>query len=274
MKPKDRSDELAWIPVGEHAKAFGSESYTLPPTGDLIGKSLNLHFENGRFSDCRFETKNKLHWSAASGAERSRESDETYYGTEIREGVYFIDYVKHVERATSVSLVLDLNIGIFTAVIGQLPTRFQATKNISTRTIGGELTGVRATFLSGSINKPFSKMKTPRHTTTNELVGKRVEYTYSPTERYEHLYLTENLYTWHCLAGAEKGLADTDRCHYYKLSDKLYLFVWREKIIPTLGVLIEDFDGMKTSGKIMGYRGNNFGALSNFQVGAKAHILY
>jgi len=273
MKPKDRSVELAWIPVGELAKAFASGSYILPPATDLVGKRLNLYFEDGRVSEYTFETTNKLHCSVVSGAGRTR--DETYSGTEVREGVYFVDYVNHLERATSVSLVLDLNVGIFTAVIGQLPTRFQARKNISTRSVlGRELTSVVATFLSGSINKPFSKTKTPRHGPTNELLGKRVEYTYSPTERYEHLYLNENFYTWHCLAGAEKGLADTDRCYYYKLSDKLYLFVWREKIVPTLGVLIEDFDQMKTSGKIFGYKGNDFRALSNFQVGAKARILY
>ncbi|MCS6036118.1 hypothetical protein LNQ52_01035 [Klebsiella pneumoniae subsp. pneumoniae] len=33
----------------------------------------------------------------------------------------------------------------------------------------------------------------------------------------------------------EKGLADVDRCHYVQVAEDLYLFVWREKIIPTLG---------------------------------------
>ena len=38
-----------------------------------------------------------------------------------------------------------------------------------------------------------------------------------------------------CLDGVEKGLADVDRCHYVQVAEDLYLFVWREKIIPTLG---------------------------------------
>ena len=68
-----------------------------------------------------------------------------------------------------------------------------------------------------------------------------MEYTYSPTERYEHIYLNEDFYTWQCLMGSEKGLADTDRCHYLKLGEQLYLFVWREKIVPTLGAVVADF---------------------------------
>jgi len=104
-------------------------------------------------------------------------------------------------------------------------------------------------------------------------VGQRIEYTYSPTERYEHVYLNDRLYTWHCLAGSEKGLADTDRCHYLRLAPLLYLFVWREKLVPTLGVVVVDLEQMKTTGKIFGYRGFAAGTLVNFPVGARARRL-
>lgn len=77
-----------------------------------------------------------------------------------------------------------------------------------------------------------------------------------PPSSFEHIYLNEKLYTWHCMAGIEKGLADTDRCHYYKIAGSgtgsdagLYLFIWREKIIPTLGMVLVDFSRMKTTGK-------------------------
>ncbi len=70
-----------------------------------------------------------------------------------------------------------------------------------------------------------------------------------------------------------KGLADVDRCHYVQVAEDLYLFVWREKIIPTLGVILIDLQQMRTDGKIMGYQGSDFGALSNFPVGASAKIL-
>lgn len=59
---------------------------------------------------------------------------------------------------------------------------------------------------------------------TSELIGMRNMYTYNPKERYEHVYLNEQFYAWHCLDGVEKGLADVDRCHYIKVSEQLYLF--------------------------------------------------
>lgn len=54
---------------------------------------------------------------------------------------------------------------------------------------------------------------------------------------------------------------------------KLYLFVWREKIVPTLGVVMIDLERMKTDGKIFGYHGSRFDAQSNFPVGALAQVL-
>jgi len=43
--------------------------------------------------------------------------------------------------------------------------------------------------------------------------------------------------------------------------------------VPTLGVVMIDLDRMKTGGKIFGYHGNRFDALSNFPVGAHARVL-
>jgi hypothetical protein len=103
---------------------------------------------------------------------------------------------------------------------------------------------------------------------TTELVGKRIRYRYSTTELYEHIYLNPSFYSWHCLSGVEAGLCDTDFCHYIKLREELYLFVWQEKIVPTLGVVTIDLVRGKTDGKIFGYAGYDFGARSNFPVGA------
>ena len=128
-----------------------------------------------------------------------------------------------------------------------------------------------ATFSSAAVDAPFTA-GTPRHRPTTDLIGRRVEYTYSSTERYEHIYLNEDFYTWHCLMGSEKGLADTDRCHYLKLGDELYLFVWREKIIPTLGAVVADFSAMRTMGKIFGHAQDGSGVV-DFPVGARARLL-
>ena len=103
---------------------------------------------------------------------------------------------------------------------------------------------------------------------TDALVGKRVQYVYSQTEAYEHIYLNENLYTWQCLRGSEAGLADTDRCHYRRIADELYLFVWREKVVPTLGVVLGRLGGQALERQDLRLRGQRLrGSLDH------AHLL-
>ncbi len=261
-----------FIPVGQLAKAFSPDSFALHLSDDLAGKRINLHFEDGEFAECSFETMSKLVWKPASGAKSSQATEETCTVTRVRKAIYFVDFVKHLERATAVSLVLDLTRGIFTAVEGRLPEKKEARQDLLRRVDDGrELTDVAVTFRHGAIDSSFGP-RTPRHSATEELVGKRIEYTYSPTERYEHIYLNGSFYTWHCLLGVEEGLADTDYCHSYKLARNLYLFVWREKIVPTLGIVVLDLNAMRTTGKIFGYEGNNFRKVVNFRIGARARL--
>ncbi len=164
----------------------------------------------------------------------------------------------------------DRNQGNFTAVYGQLPDEAQTRLDAFSRVEQGlPLTAVEAEFRFGTLDD--ADAAPPGF--TDELIGMRNMYTYSPTERYEHIYLNDNFYAWQCLDGVEKGLADVDRCHYVKVAEQLYLFVWREKIIPTLGVVMIDLQGMRTDGKILGYQGSDFSALSNFAVGAHAQVL-
>lgn len=262
-----------WIPVGALGDAFLPENNCLPPVPDLAGRTLNLHFENGWVIEHTFSDSENLAWRMTEGESDSRQGNEHYVATRPRENIYLVDFIKSGERATSVSLVLNLNRKTFVAVIGELPVAEESLTPFITRIAQGkELTSVNATFLRGSIDGPVADSQ-PLPQVTADLLGKRVEYVYSPYEKYEHIYLNDHYYAWRCIAGSEKGLADTDACHYYKVDENLYLFVWREKIVPTLGVVMLDFNAQKTTGKILGYENNDFGALRNFTVGARLHVL-
>ena len=266
-------DAARWISVGELAEAFAPDNNTPRSSDELAGTTLRLHLENGQVVEHEFLTGSKLVWRMLEGSGAGREAEETYVATKVRDGIFFVDFVRHLEQAATVSLVLDLQFSIVTVLIGRLPERAEARRPLMERIAKGEeLTSVLGVFLAGAVNHEFTP-DTLRHRPTAELIGRRVEYTYSPTERYEHIYLNENFYTWHCLVGSEKGLADTDRCHYYKLAKDLYLFVWREKIVPTLGAVVVDFDIMRTVGKILGYQGGDFEKIANFRVGAHARLL-
>lgn len=262
-----------WIPVGALGDAFLPENNCLPPVPDLAGCQFKLYFENGWVIEHRFADNARLEWRMLEGDSDSRQGSEDYVATRPRENIYFVDFIKRGERATSVTLVLDLNHRSFIAVIGQLPEAAESLTPFITRIAQGkELTAVDATFLRGSIDCPLDAGRLLPEV-TRDLLGKRVEYSYSPFEKYEHVYLNERYYAWRCIAGSEQGLADTDACHYYKIAENLYLFVWREKIVPTLGIVMLDFNALKTTGKIVGYESNDFGKLRNFTVGARARVL-
>jgi hypothetical protein len=267
------NDKSEWIEVGELQEGFAPNSNILAPVDDLAGRTLTLHDSHGAVVRYRFESPDELSWTVPADSGGGQTHHSEYRATSLRTGIYFVDCIDTSGPAKSLSLVLDLDQGIYTAAAGQLPTESETKRDLYSRVQAADpLTGVLVTFAHGSIDTPCS-VATPRHTPTDELVGKRVQYIYSDTEAYEHIYLNEKLYTWQCLKGLERGLADTDRCHHFKIAEALYLFVWREKIIPTLGVVMVDLERMKTTGKIFGYLDNAFDKLSNFAVGAYAKVL-
>ena len=267
------SDISPWISVGALGEAFAPESNVLSCVNDLEGKTIIFNFENGWSIAHQFLANGQLKWHGIDGEVVGEQGDELYSATSLRPGIYFVDFVKAAERATTVSMIIDLNKKIFTALLGQLPERAQAMEPFLTKIAGNKsLSSVSAHFMRGALDQPFTSA-TERHALTLELIGKRVHYTYSATEKYEHTYLNANFYAWQCLQGSELGLADTDLCHYYKIDEQLYWFIWQEKIVPTLGVVMLDLQQLKTTGKIFGYSSHDFGPTSNFPVGAYARVV-
>lgn len=252
-----------WITVGALAEGFAPEAFILPRLADLAGQRLELHFANGWRIEHRFDAET-TRWRAADGHSAG---EAAYRATSVRPGIVLVDFIKREDgQAWSVSLVLDRHSQSFTAVLGQLPGAAETGEGLYARALAGkELTGVQVQILQGSLDRPWQEGACP-HAPSSELVGLRNRYRYSPTEVYEHIYLNDGFYTWQCLAGVEAGLCDTDRCHYYKVAEQLYLFVWREKIVPTLGLVMIDLQQHRSDGKIFGYAGSGFDELSNFPV--------
>ena len=260
-----------YIPVGELSVGFSE--YALPPTDCLEGKRTELHYASGNEATLTFTEGGALRWQVV-GKNGSEEFTCPYRAIIPREGVYLIDFTLPRSTAASLSIVLDVTRGIATTVTGILPTPEEVMIPLIDRAERGlPLSSVRAVFEHAAMDGPFLD-STPRHGPTRDLVGKRIEWIYSSKDVYEHIYLNENMYSWHCIAGSEKGLADTDRCFSYKISDRLYLFVWIEKIVPTLGVLLEDLAIMRSYGKIFGYQSYDMGGrIMNFPVGSYGTLL-
>jgi hypothetical protein len=269
MEDEEKSRE--YITVGELSVGFSENM--LQPVGGLAGKVIELYHESGKKSRIAFLDAEALKWETeqSSGTEKFICS---YQAVIPREHMYFIDFIASFGDSKSVSIIIDMRRRFATVVTGILPTPEEMKIPLIIRAERAmPLTAVQVIFEHASLDSPFSEA-TPRHQKTRDLVGKRAQWVYSSKDAYEHIYLNENTYTWHCIAGKEKGLADTDRCFYYKLGENFYLFVWIEKIIPTLGVILEDLDVMRSYGKIFGYEGCAVnGRIANFAVGSYATML-
>jgi hypothetical protein len=264
-------EALRFIQVGELVK--GISEGTLPHDDGLAGRRLTLATEDGGVTTLAFAAGGALAWEVRGGPDDGARGEESCRITRPREQIAVVDYVASTRRATSVTMVLDLAAGAATTVTGTLPTEAQAACGAFTlASRGDELTLVEAAIVPGYIDRPWVSGAHP-HGPTDALVGKRVQYVYSETEAYEHIYLNEQLYTWQCLRGSEKGLADTDRCHYRRITDELYLFVWREKVIPTLGIVLVDWRAKRSNGKLFGYECDDFGALSTTAISSQATLL-
>ncbi|USD67432.1 molybdenum cofactor biosynthesis F family protein [Vibrio sp. SCSIO 43136] len=265
------TSKTEWVQVDALAEGFAKEANTLEHVEDLTGKTFVLN-SHGLSIAHTFGENQHLTWEVLEGEEKGARGEATYTSTCLREGIYFVDFIKPEEFATSASIVLNLKQQTATILVGQMPTEQEAMRPVFQRVKDGDyLTGVKANFIQCTVNRPVEGKV--GHEETLELVGKRVQYEYSPHEFYDHIYLSSGYYTWHCLKGVEKGLAETEMCHYLKIDQNLFFFVWREKVIPTLGVIMIDLERMKTTGKILGFDGTSFSSVSNFPVGAKATVM-
>lgn len=255
-------EETAFIQVGALSDGFAPDSYILETSNKLTGKAFQLNFtETAQKISVSFPTDQKIKWQDAITECRI---------TSIRSGIYFVNFISPEDWRVGVTIIINEQDNNCVLLQGSLPTeadiRISAFSKVEQNL---PLTDVKIDIQFGTLGD--NQGQAPTY--TSELIGMRNMYTYNPKERYEHVYLNEQFYAWHCLDGVEKGLADVDRCHYIKIANNLYLFIWCEKIIPTLGVILIDLDEMRTDGGIMGYQDQAFSSISLFPVGAHATVL-
>lgn len=270
----EHGDSTHWLQVGELAAGWGGNE--LEPAVQLASRSWTATFGDGSEIELRFASADELqytHRAAGPAAAFLREGTVPYVATGLRPGILLMDFLPPESPPRSASLVIDVARGIGTAVLGQLPLPAEAQRSLYARASAGEeLTPVAVQFepftISGAPSRPYRW-----HPPTTDLIGRRMRYEYGPRDLYEHIYLTERYYTWLCRRGPEEGLADTDRCHYRRIEEDLYLFVWREKIVPTLGVVLVDTAALRSTGKLFGYSGGDFGAVTNVRIGAHATVV-
>jgi hypothetical protein len=248
----------AWLPIGGLEPGFDENKP--PRTEELIGKELTFLFDSGRaIVRYAFPDAGTLKWEALAGPEKGSGDEERYEAIRVAPNIYFVDFLKRSRPGQSVNMALDLGAGAATFVIGTLVREEGCHR-------------VRQAFLHAAVNPSSPDQKVIPHERSTDMVGKRVKYTYSSTHAYEHVYLNDHRYTWHCLSGPEKGLADTEHCDCFKIAPDIYLFTWWERVVPCEAVVMINLKEMRSTGKLFGLDTAS-GKIINFTMGSYAELL-
>ncbi|GGN22029.1 molybdenum cofactor biosynthesis protein F [Halarchaeum nitratireducens] len=260
------------MPMGDIADEY--EKNQMPATDSLSGSSYTLNFKDGRVVEYELRDPETLEWTVTAGSDEGVGGQAAYTATKPRDDIYFVDHMRDDAPRTSTSLVLDLNRGIATSVTASIPASKSEMPQLLLENAneGKSLSAGDVAFDCATIGQPFTEGSAV-HERTDDLTGKRMRYTYSDNSVYEHIYLNEERYVWHCLRGEERGLAEASPCSYYEIADGLYMIVWEEVVLPVIGVVLIDFHAMKTTGKMLCDDKNDFEGVVNIPMGAHAEQL-
>jgi hypothetical protein len=259
-----------YITVGD--MAIGFSEFNLPSTTDLVGKEMTIYFGDGGGNFAvrhKFVSDKVLRWEVVTGPEKGIAGYSEYLATNPKTGYYYVEFITGSNQAKMVALVLDMKRRIATAVFGHFPKEKEDQLSLYQRSAKKmPLTASHVEIMNASIDKPMIK-STPRHDLNNkDLVGQRKLYQYSSKDAYEHIYHDSDNFTWHCVSGNEKGLADTDYARIIKFEDKFYMIVWVEKVMHVVSAITLNFDSMRSSGAMASFAGWDYGEIVNVSSGA------
>lgn len=222
-----------WPDVSAMISGFGDPS--LPSSSVLAGQTIDIRYDNGWVIRHEFRTESELTWTLLEGDGEGASGTHSYRAVEVRPGIQLVDMLKGTGADTrDVTFVIDLQDGRVTTADSGI-----------TVTDGDGRTDT--TFLSGRV-VGTGEIEPRRR--SDELVGKRIYYRYSDTERYEHIYLNGGTFVWHCISGAETGLADVDETRTFALADGLVIFYWKEGVMPVESFLVVDLHHERSIGRM------------------------
>lgn len=222
-----------WPDVSAMISGFGDPS--LPTSDALSGRIIDIGYDDGWMVRHEFQSSSELNVSVLAGDAGGAEGTHPYRAVEVRPGIQLVDVlVGEGPRTRAITFVIDLADGRVTTADSRV-TVTEGVGRTDTRFLSGRVVG------TGRIE--------PRRR-SDALVGKRIYYRYSETERYEHIYLNGGTFVWHCIAGAETGLADVDETKTFELADGIVIFFWKEGVMPVESFLVVDLHRKRSIGRM------------------------
>jgi hypothetical protein len=226
-----------WPAVTAMLEGFGDP--TLPVSDKLEGSSLDLAFDNGWTINHSFD-RGEVTWTITGGTDAGVSGTHPYRAVEVREEIFYIDFLKGEGTGThDVTMIFNRADGRVTVA-----DSFFVNRNGDVR--------MHTDFLSGRV---AGTGEIEPRAESNELTGKRIFYRYSPTERYEHIYLNSGTFVWHCIQGAERGLGDVDPIRVFELADGVVLLYWSETVMPVESFVVIDLSNQRSIGRMFCWDG-------------------
>lgn len=226
------SNTSTWLPLDDLARGFDENKAEL--SHDLDGRTVTVTDDRGTRIVHTFAA-GAISWDyqpGASDATPAASNTDRCEVFKVDNDLYYAQFQHEHHPREAVSLFLDLHSGWALSVIALLGEKTP------------EHVAMNHVFAVGRIEGHDHNDQAP--TPTNELIGRRVLWEYSQKHAYEHVYLSPHWYSWHCLAGPERGLADTDENSTWRLRPGIYVFTWREKVIPCGSVTVADHRDLKS----------------------------
>ncbi|MDQ7099795.1 MULTISPECIES: MoaF C-terminal domain-containing protein [unclassified Serratia (in: enterobacteria)] len=216
--------------------ARGIDTNRLPGTQDWRGKTLQIAFESSGEITLRFSAdRQRVLW--AWGGESGEDAYEEVQTSAAR---YFFNIPLQSPGNECLTLVFNRDSGRALLVRSTLLPEQTVEK-------GSRL---KQSFHVGRIVGATPGGVAPH--LTRELIGYRTLNVYSPNHYYEHFYVNTERYAWQNLRGEQFGHGDMDYATYYKFEDEMFLFTFREKIIPVCSVFFFDFISGRCTGTFLG----------------------
>ncbi|GAA3129151.1 molybdenum cofactor biosynthesis F family protein [Streptosporangium carneum] len=228
--------------------AAGIDTNRLPVTDVLAGTSLGLTFDDGTTAALSFES--------AHGVSVDGGASDWYEAIAVREDLFFVNQTHASRPRESTVTVLHTSTGRALRIVSTIAEE---------RTPGEPQ--VSQTFTPGTIDGHEVKGEAPAP--TRDLIGRRALYRYSPNHLYEHVYLSSERYAWQCLVGEQRGHGDVDMASTWKIAEDVYVFTFREFLIPVAATWLYDWAALRSVGTFLGISGA--GEINNSPGGA--HIL-
>lgn len=250
------TDEMKWKSYEEFSA--GIDTYRIPQSEALVGKTYKFTLKDGREFTAEITEKLQVKWKGWQG-----EDEDWCEALEVDPGVFFLDMTFKSINRYALSFLFNINTNRALAIITTVVEEKDAKLAVPMKSKGEPM--VEQEFIPAVLNDgPVSGIEPHQ---SRDLIGLRAFQRYSPNHMYEHTYMSSKFYAWQCLVGEQRGLGDCDRATCYKFEDNIYVYTFREFVLPVASCFVFNYRQMTNNGKFLGLDSN--GAIVNRPSGGK-----